>query len=78
LIRIKDPIAAKKYNNKNRGSMNREEQTGCAFPSIHSELRSLIIKLRWIGQEDEAEGLASRLARIAPQEAANLWPRETD
>ena len=58
--------------------MIHEPQTARVFPSNHSELRSLIVKLRWIGQEDEAEGLSSRLARIAPQETASLWPREID
>jgi hypothetical protein len=53
-------------------------QTTHAFPSTLSDLKSLIIKLRWIGLENEAEGLFSHLTRIAPREAASLWPGETD
>ena len=42
------------------------------------ELRKLIIKLRWIGMESEAENLSHRLAEIAPQACAFGEPRETD
>jgi hypothetical protein len=30
------------------------------------EVRKLILKLRWIGMEEEADRLASELARFAP------------
>jgi hypothetical protein len=58
--------------------MIHETGTIPAMPANRSELRALIIKLRWIGQEEEAEGLACRLSDAAPQEAAILWARETD
>ena len=32
------------------------------------ELRKRIIKLRWIGREDDAERLCARLSEIAPDE----------
>lgn len=31
------------------------------------ELRKLILKLRWIGLEEEAQELSSRLAELSPQ-----------
>ena len=42
------------------------------------ELRKLIVKLRWIGMESEAENIRHRLAEIAPQACAFGEPRETD
>jgi hypothetical protein len=42
-------------------------------------IRTLILKLRWIGLEDEAENLYSHLVRMAPEEdGVGLWPHETD
>jgi len=43
-----------------------------------AHLRRLILKLRWIGMEDEAASLYSHLVRIAPGEGAGLWPCDTD
>ncbi len=44
------------------------------MPTSPAELKKLILKLRWIGLEDEA----ARLASLAPGDCAGLWPRETD
>jgi hypothetical protein len=43
-----------------------------------ADLRKLILKLRWIGQESEAEALCSRLAKLDPQEIALDLPAHTD
>ncbi len=48
------------------------------MPTSPAEFKKLILKLRWIGLEDEAICLHARLARLAPGECAALWPRETD
>ena len=37
-----------------------------------STLRTLVLKLRWIGMEDEADNLYSHLIRIAPGDGAGL------
>jgi hypothetical protein len=42
------------------------------------DLKHLIIKLRWIGMEAEAEQLQRSLDHVAPGEAAALWPQSTD
>lgn len=42
------------------------------------DLRTLILKLRWIGLEQEAMRLHDRLRRMAPDQCAGLWPMETD
>ncbi len=47
-------------------------------PASPAELKKLILKLRWIGHEDEAISLHARLARLAHGEGADLWPRDTD
>jgi hypothetical protein len=43
-----------------------------------TEFSRLIIKLRWIGSEDEANALARYLARVAPREFAFVPPMDTD
>ena len=43
-----------------------------------AEMRKLIIKLRWIGMEEEAERLSDTLARSAPSECPLFGPRDTD
>lgn len=47
-------------------------------PSAPVDIKHLIIKLRWIGMENEAERLHRLLDRIAPGESAALWPQSTD
>jgi hypothetical protein len=58
----------------------REVQTEwpIAVPTAPVDLKHLIIKLRWIGMEAEAQRLHRLLDRIAPGECAALWPRDTD
>ncbi len=48
------------------------------MPESPVELKKLILKLRWIGLENDAILLHARLAELAPGECAGLWPRETD
>jgi hypothetical protein len=43
-----------------------------------AEIRKLILKLRWIGMEEEAERLSRSLAEFATAECQVLGPRETD
>ena len=42
------------------------------------ELEKLILKLRWIGLENEAADLRALLARVATGGGAALWPMDTD
>jgi len=42
------------------------------------EFRKLILKLRWIGSEDEADKLEAYLARTAPPDFSYLIADETD
>lgn len=42
------------------------------------DMKMLIVKLRWIGLENEAAQLQGRLRTIAPEECAGLWTHETD
>ena len=42
------------------------------------DVEKLIVKLRWIGQDEEAAGLCSQLARLDPKGGTALWPRDTD
>jgi hypothetical protein len=58
----------------------RETKSESAKPGldIPDSIKTLILKLRWIGLEDEAESLYSHLVRMAPGEGADLWPHETD
>lgn len=50
-----------------------------APPSTKSrELRKLIIKLRWIGMECEAQDLIHMLASVAPAETLMAGPLDTD
>jgi hypothetical protein len=43
-----------------------------------AEIRKLILKLRWIGMEEEAERLSASLAEFATAECQVMGPRETD
>lgn len=43
-----------------------------------NELRGRILKLRWIGMEDEALELSEMLADAAPLECPLIEPLETD
>ena len=43
-----------------------------------NELRRRILKLRWIGMEDEALELSEKLADAAPLESPLIEPLETD
>lgn len=49
-----------------------------AVPATPVDLKHLIIKLRRIGMEAEAQRLHCLLDRIAPGECAALWPLDTD
>jgi hypothetical protein len=42
------------------------------------QLRKAILKLRWTGQEDEAERLLVRLSDCGPSEICPMDPLETD
>lgn len=42
------------------------------------ELRGRILKLRWIGMEDEALELSEKLADAAPLDCPLIEPRDTD
>jgi hypothetical protein len=46
--------------------------------SMPEEMRKLILKLRWIGLDEEAERLSATLARIAPSACSFMGPRDTD
>ena len=43
-----------------------------------AEIRKLILKLRCIGMEEEAERLSASLAEFATAECQVMGPRETD
>lgn len=43
-----------------------------------ADLKKAILKLRWIGQENEALELQRLLARLAPEECGPFWPLDTD
>lgn len=47
-------------------------------PTEVDGLKKLIRKLRWIGLEQEAEIMCSRLSRIAPLETRLIGPQDTD
>lgn len=49
-----------------------------AMPMAAVDLKHLIIKLRWIGMEADAQRLHKLLDCIAPGECAALWPLDTD
>lgn len=53
-------------------------ERSAAMPLTVVDLKHLIIKLRWIGMEVEAQRLHRLLGRIAPGECAALWPLDTD
>ena len=60
-----------------------QEETGFAAGRLAqisraADLRNLIVKLRWIGLEDDALRLHHRLKAIAPEECADLWVHDTD
>jgi hypothetical protein len=42
------------------------------------EFRKLILKLRWIGDEEQAERLVRHLAKVTPCSVTFVQPRETD
>ncbi len=43
-----------------------------------AEIKKLILKLRWIGMEEEAERLSATLAELATDECPVMGPRDTD
>ena len=43
-----------------------------------TQLRKAILKLRWTGQEDEADRLLVRLTDCDPSEISPMGPLETD
>lgn len=43
-----------------------------------SDLRSLVLKLRWIGLDTEAESLGEELVEMVPAICPLIGPRETD
>lgn len=47
-------------------------------PLPPADLRHLVIKLRWMGLEDDAARLCRRLARLSPEAGVALWPMDTD
>ena len=49
-----------------------------ATASEPGEMRKLILKLRWIGMEEEADRLSESLARLAPADCPVMGPRDTD
>lgn len=51
---------------------------GPAVAAKPAEMRKLILKLRWIGLDDEAERLSESLAEFAPVDCPIMGPRETD
>lgn len=51
---------------------------GDPFKMTPSELREFILKLQWIGRDDEAERLAGLLSRTTLAQSVILGPRETD
>ena len=42
------------------------------------DIKKMIVKLRWIGMEDEAELMSAELLRVAPAECLLLGPLDTD
>jgi hypothetical protein len=42
------------------------------------ELKQLIVKLRWIGLDDDAEEVGTLLKRVAPREVLPVGPLDTD
>jgi len=57
-----------------------QSQIGAALrpPAKPDELRKLVLKLRWIGMESEADMLSDHLARTAPADCVLVAPCETD
>ena len=47
-------------------------------PASREEVRKLVLKLRWMGMEDEAIKLGEELAEAAPMECPLIEPRDTD
>jgi hypothetical protein len=47
-------------------------------PAETDELRKLVLKLRWIGMESEAEILSNHLAKTAPADCVFVAPCDTD
>lgn len=43
-----------------------------------TQLRKAILKLRWTGQQDEADRLLVRLSDCGPSEISPMGPLETD
>lgn len=42
------------------------------------EVRKLILKLRWIGMDEEADRLNATLAGLIPAQCTFMGPRDTD
>ncbi len=42
------------------------------------EFGKLVVKLRWIGADSQADALVCALAKVAPQGFVLITPRETD
>ncbi len=59
-------------------NFERLAETPGAPASTPAEMRKLILKLRWIGMEDEAQRLSTALALCAPADCVPMDPRDTD
>ena len=58
---------------------SRNLDTGSAARSKEiDQLKELIVKLRWLGMEDEAQRVCLRLSRIAPTAKVLNEPLDTD
>ena len=61
---------------QNNSDNNNQEQGPNSSNS--DQMHKLILKLRWIGMDDEAEELSARLAETDPDDHPIMEPRETD
>jgi hypothetical protein len=49
------------------------------LPTESRGFGNLILKLRWLGMEDEAEGLRQQMsATVIPIAGPHCWPNDTD
>jgi hypothetical protein len=51
---------------------------GISASATPSDIRMIMLKLRWIGLEDEAEILHQRLKTLAPGQCVAMEPPDTD
>jgi hypothetical protein len=59
-------------------STGSESSQSRLIPADPKAISKLIVKLRWIGLDREAERLSARLAQTAPEQCRMIGPHDTD